>query len=705
MQSPVSLAPLPPSSCDGGNPVWPCVITTAPAANSDDKGSKNSLADVAQYYYVTDLRPDLANKVASLGSGDEADTAAWQHMTTFSIGLGVSGQLKYTKDYRSAASGDFQDIRAGRKLDGTEANWPVWPAPINTFSPAATLNSKGNYTNPLLYEDPRSIDDFWHAAVNGRGRYLSADDPDSVITGVSDALLAIQNSSGAGAGAATSALSPVAGDNMAYTATFTSREWTGDLQAYEIDVVTNELAETPRWSAKTQLNTQVGAYCDNRKIVYFKSSNASKLANFTWDTKACGTGMEPGPDAASSELEADLRTLFSDTAKLGTLAQWPSMLNAAAGFDQRAWLAGPRLVNFLRGQRGYEEYVADADGIVDSAKPAEMTQTRKVFRKREGVLGDIVNSQPAYVKEPTQNYQDAGYQAFRNANKTRAPMIYVGANDGMLHAFNAPRTADTSTQGKEAWAYVPRAVMGNMFRLADTEYEFESKHRFFVDGSPIVGDIKDANDGGNWKTLLVGGLNKGGKGYYALDVTDPASPKGMWEFDLTTTCFDASAAGTQSGDCGLGYTFGKPVITKLADGTWVVLVTSGYNNVNTGAGEPDIGAGFLYVINASTGKLMQRIATGAGSAGTPANMRDVNTYVANVALDNTALRVYGGDMLGNVWRFNINKVDADNNPAPSATLLGKTLSSGGAVQPITTNIELAEINGDTMVFVGTGRLA
>ena len=380
------------------------------------------------------------------------------------------------------------------------------------------------------------------------------------------------------------------------------------------------------------------------------------------------------------------------------------MLNSAAGFDQRAWMAGPRLVNFLRGQRGYEEYVADADGIVDSTKPAEMTQARKVFRKREGVLGDIVNSQPAYVKEPTQNYQDAGYQAFRNANKTRAPMIYVGANDGMLHAFNAPRTADASTQGKEAWAYVPRAVMGNMFRLADTEYEFESKHRFFVDGSPVVGDFKDASDGSQWKTLLVGGLNKGGKGYYAIDVTDPATPKGMWEFDLTTACFDASAAGTQSGDCGLGYTFGKPVITKLADGTWVVLVTSGYNNINTGNGEPDVGAGYLYVINASTGKLMQRIATGAGSAGSPANMRDVNTYVANVSLDNTALRVYGGDMLGNVWRFNINKVDGDGNPAPSATLLGKTLSSGGAVQPITTNVELAEINGDTMVFVGTGRL-
>ncbi len=704
VRAPVSLTPTPPTTCDGGTATWPCVITTAPAEGSDDLGSKNSLADVAQYYYVTDLRPDLGNKVASLGSGVEADTATWQHMTTFSIGLGVSGQLKYQKDYRSASSGDFFDLRRGRKADLSEANWPVWPARANTFSPAATLDAKGNYSDLRLYEDPRSIDDFWHAAVNGRGRYLSVDDPNSVITGLSEAFLAIQNTSGAGAGAATSALSPVSGDNMAYTATFTSREWTGDLQAYEISTSTNELSNTPRWSAKSLLNAQVGDQCDKRTIKYFKSTAVDQLADFTWETYACGDDMKPLGAATTGLTDTDLQALFTDETKLGELSQWPSLLAASSGADQRAYIKGKNLVNFIRGQRGYEGYLADADGQVDTDKPEEVAQAKRVFRKREAVLGDIVNSQPAYVKGPTQNYQDADYQTFRTLNKDRKSMIYVGANDGMLHAFYAPGVADETVQGKEAWAYVPRAVMKNLYRLADNEYEYENKHRFFVDGSPISGDIYDGV-AKTWKTILVGGLNKGGKGYYALDVTNPDAPKGLWEFNLSATCFNPSNPSTGGSDCALGYTFGKPVITKLANGTWVVLVTSGFNNVpSEGDGAPDVGTGYLYVIDANTGKLIHKIATGAGSAGSPSNLRDINTYVANLALDNTAMRVYGGDMMGNVWRFNINNLDGDGNPAPSVTLLGKTLSSDNKVQPVTTNVELAEINGNTMVFVGTGRL-
>jgi type IV pilus assembly protein PilY1 len=148
-------------------------------------------------------------------------------------------------------------------------------------------------------------------------------------------------------------------------------------------------------------------------------------------------------------------------------------------------------------------------------------------------------------------------------------MVYVAANDGFLHALNA-------STGEEMWAYAPTAVLPNLYQLANTNYQ----HRYYVDGSVVVGDVKS---GTTWKTLLVGGLNAGGKSYYAMDVTDPANPKALWEFT----------------DPRLGYSYGNPIITKLQNGTWVVLVTSGYNN-GTSLGSHD-GQGVLYVLNAATG--------------------------------------------------------------------------------------------------------
>ena len=116
----------------------------------------------------------------------------------------------------------------------------------------------------------------------------------------------------------------------------------------------------------------------------------------------------------------------------------------------------------------------------------------------------------------------------------------------------------------------------------------------------------------------------------------------------------------QHGDCNLGLTFGKPVITKLA-GQWVVMFTSGYNNVN-GAATGD-GVGFLYVLDARTGAIIHKIATTAGTAGTPSGLAQINNFVDNGLIDNTTLRVYGGDVLGNMWRF-------DFLPGATATLLG-----------------------------------
>jgi type IV pilus assembly protein PilY1 len=194
--------------------------------------------------------------------------------------------------------------------------------------------------------------------------------------------------------------------------------------------------------------------------------------------------------------------------------------------------------------------------------------------------------------------------------------------------------------------------------------------------------------GGNWKTIVVGGLNAGGRGYYALDVTDPTAPKLLWEFSATD----------------LGLTFGNPIITKRADGTWVVVFASGYNNVSSGDGN-----GHLYVVDANTGSQLLKIdtftsgSTPAGSSGTPSGLAKINAFVDS-ELDNSALRFYGGDLLGNLWRF-----DIDNRVAPNqqALRLAQLKLADGTAQPITTKPALANVSYNhvdyPVVYAVTGR--
>ncbi|VTY39675.1 Type IV pilus biogenesis factor PilY1 [Xylophilus ampelinus] len=658
----VASPALPPAVDVSGSWSAPSIVK-GPVTGAGAAGSVDSLADVAQYYYTTDLRNALTNDVPSMGSDQiEADRAPWQHMTTFVVGLGVSGTVNYQGDYKSAITGDFARIRS--YTGSPPYNWPVWPTGTNLA--------------PAQYNDPRSIDDFWHAAVNGRGKYFSASDPQSVVAGLQEALAGIQAQAGAGGGVSTTSQSPIAGDNQAFTASFTTQKWTGNVIAREVDLGTGLLSSAVKWSAQTLLDAKVGTQCDNRKI-YARNPATNALVDFAWDTRACdGAGQPTG--AAGTGLTAAMQANFQGTVVTTGLSQYATMTDGSGGsVDQRNLAAGKELVNFLRGQRAREGYV---------------TNSQMLYRARDHVLGDIVNSQPTYVKGPSQLYADQGYAAFAAAHKSRTPMVYVGANDGMLHAFYAPNNAsdpNDAMAGQEAWAFVPQAVMPHMWRLADVNYV--NQHRYFVDGRPVAGDVYV---GGAWKTMLVGGLRGGGKSFYALDVTDPTAPQAMWEFSATDTCV-ANPIGATS-DCNLGMSFGEPIITKLANGTWVVLLTSGYNNSDGGAD----GRGYLYVLNAANGQIMQRIGTGVGSTGTPSGLREINIYASNYVYNNTAQRVYGGDLLGNIWRFDIN--DAIPPAGNGASRLATAKDVAGSPQPITTRPVLAEVNNTTMLMVGTGRL-
>lgn len=612
----------------------------------DAHKQSNTLADTAFYYYKNDLRTDAlkncTNKIDSTykdlcennvpGSG--ADVNAQQHMTTFTLGLGVSGTVQYETNYETAA--DISGVLQYYDILNNKKDW----AEITDW------NCNNNC--------PPQIDDLWHAAVNGRGKYYSASNPASVESGLRAALAGVSARIGAGAAAATSNLQPVAGDNAIYMATYRSVKWDGDLRAYTINPSTGALSDpdTPVWSAQKQLDLQISNATsgDGRTIKYFSTTTgaSNNLKDFTY-----------------ANLTSDSKGVHFENACTKSWLTQCVLLNT----DQQGLAnSGANMVDYLRGKGTYE---------------AEEGAAAPLYRAREHALGDPVNAMPVHVKQPPFDYGkiDATYNAFKTAQADREGNVYMAANDGMLHAINA-------ATGKERWGYVPSFVMPAMHKLADTGYQ----HRYFVDGSPVASDVCAAlaTDGSgscssssSWRTILVGGLNKGGCGYYALDVTDPANPKGLWEFEHAQ----------------LGHSFGNPVITRRkSDGKWVAIFTSGYYNVPGTCGKTTgDGVGRVFVVDAVTGTLLDTISTGVGSVSEPSNLGKINAWV-NSAQDNKADAVYAGDMLGNLWR-----IDFDNNPdmAPAGKEAFKLAALG---QPITTKPSLAEVKGNRIVMVGTGRL-
>jgi type IV pilus assembly protein PilY1 len=274
--------------------------------------------------------------------------------------------------------------------------------------------------------------------------------------------------------------------------------------------------------------------------------------------------------------------------------------------------------------------------------------------------------------------------------------VYVGANDGMLHSF----AADT---GNERWAYIPSMVIPNMWKLADKNYS--SLHVNYVNGSPSSSDVCTDNcacdtacvsSGGSapvWKTIVVGGLNAGGRGYYALDITVPTAPVLLWEITPTT-----GIGKIQDDD--VGFSYGRPIIGKKADGTWVVIVSSGYNNTSPGDGK-----GYLYVLNAKTGAILSKISTGVGSTTTPSGIAKVAGW-NNDPVGNSLGYVYGGDLLGNLWRFNINDTVTTATTGTGSVMKLASLFSdtaGTNPQPITTTPILGKVSGKRVIFVGTGK--
>ncbi|MCJ0765189.1 PilC/PilY family type IV pilus protein [Variovorax terrae] len=635
----------------------------------DGTATANTLADVAEYYYATDIRASAfsnttnANNV-DVSSNNVADKQ--QRMYTSTVGLGASGYMLYQSNYATAKSGDFYDVSQGTLASTTAAS-----------NGTCSWQTSGNCNWPAPVSDTQTtIDDLWHAAVNGRGTYYSAANPADLKSGLSSFLQSVTAATSNAAAATTSNPNVASGDNYVFKSTFRSVNWYGELARYTIDTTSGTLSPNADWSesgtayANATAQTYTPPLLDNmaytsRAIYTYDPTNTtSSLIPFQWTSLT--TAMQGYFKIGTSAISSLSQLCAVGTACLPSAAQVDS---TTAGSSTGA--GGINLVNFLRGDRSNEGPDAST-----------------YYYQRTHVLGDIVDSQAVYIKAPLFSYADTGYATFKSNNASRQGTVYVGANDGMLHAFNA-------TTGAEAWAYIPSMVLPSLYKLADKNYS--ANHVYFVNATPRQGDVYFDSA---WHTILVGGLAAGGRGFYALDVTTPSSPKVLWEFTSDTT------KGTgYTTDADLGYSYGTPAITKLSDGTWAVLVTSGYNNVSPGSGH-----GILWVLNAKTGAVIKKIDTGVGSSSTmtgctaapcPSGLSKISAYVNNGTSNNTASRVYGGDLYGNVWRFDIGSLTASGGTA-TVQLLATLADASGNRQPVTARPELGNNNGNVIVYVGTG---
>ncbi|MGY6555633.1 MAG: pilus assembly protein [Wenzhouxiangella sp.] len=347
------------------------------------------------------------------------------------------------------------------------------------------------------------------------------------------------------------------------------------------------------------------------------------------------------------------------------------------GLDADRWfcrVAADDLVNFLRGDKSLAESNPNGLGFL---------------RDRSSMVGNIVNSQiilnpvagavnEGWSRLISQGGQAAvaggAYAAFVESKLDRVEQnrstVFVGSNNGMLHAFNA-------TNGAESFAFVPSAVVPNMYALADPNY----LHRFSVDGRVSVAD---AFVDGQWRTILVGGLGAGGKGLYALDVTNPES---FSENDILWELTPASLGAEN-----IGHIFGAPTITRLSDGTFVTIVGNGYNSRDN---RPS-----LMVIRLSDGFVLDELAP-MGEIENVANGLSAPSLVLDGATRTAVSRVYAGDLTGRLWSFDFN--DGPGDPIDSAREVFRA-QIDGVDQPITAAPNVAtSVEGGLNVFFGTGR--
>ena len=466
--------------------------------------------------------------------------------------------------------------------------------------------------------------------------YFRVDNPLGLENGLERTFQLIAEQSSLAALAATG--TRIVAGSAVYQATFSSSDWSGNLQALPIDM--EGTIGTSVWSASTASLGRTVVNAANRKILSMNSSTRQPIA-FQY-----------------SQLSEDQKA---------SLNKMPSALVA----DTR----GAERLTYLRG---------DASN--------EGTGAAQFRRRAETVLGDIAGSSPVYVGKPSGGIADASYLAYINAQANRAPMVYVGANDGMLHGFSA-------ANGEERFAYVPSPVYRNLASLTSQDYQ----HTYYVDGQLTAQDVQI---GQAWRTYLVGGLAGGGQGVFALDVTDPdAASEGTpgqvakWEF-------------TDRDDPYMGYLYSHPLIRKLETGEWVAIFSSGFNAEYDDGHRPGTGRPALFVVKLSgptgsnrtwqQGTDYWRVILPQGSTTAPNGLGGVTTFDTDG--NGAADLVYAGDLTGRMWRIRLPKAASAWDGA--AEVVFQAVGPGNTPQPITAapGATIGPMYEGAFLVFGTGKL-
>lgn len=564
-----------------------------------------TLADVAMYYWKTNLRPDLAGTVvAPQSEKDLGRNATWPHMVNYLIGFGVKGTL--------ANPGDADALISGAKS---------WPVPV---------------------DESTKVDDMWHAAWNSGGLSFNASDPDTLSGYLGKVIDSMKEQ--AGSDAPLVLPSRFASSDYVYIPSYKSKSWSGDLSAYRFDRATGDrLLGTDgayadaAWSAASRLNAM--------------SHQARNIFSFDGTT---GFAF----DYASLNSKGLISKLTSNSDK------------------------AQDLINYLRGS-------------------SELEGTAGYRTRPNGKLGDIVNSPPLLVLDgedasydflaPPSSGTRGNYRQFLLDKKKRRGQVFVGANDGMLHAFDA-------NSGEETFAFIPQTVLGDLANLSAPGYA----HRYYVDGPLTEGDVYDARvtpsitDTG-WRNIVVGTGGAGARNVFAIRVPvlsngdantsyPPSASSILWEVNN-----DTSAEFSK-----LGFVLQKPAIGMLRDGTWAVVVGNGYVN-----GE---GSAELFLINALTGAFIKSLrvpTTGKNGLGGVRLVLDLKRQIT---------AAYAGDLQGNLWKFDFSSTSSSDwgvafGDKPLFKAQTAVNGGTGVAQSITAApAYLAHPQGGNLIVFGTGKL-
>lgn len=468
------------------------------------------------------------------------------------------------------------------------------------------------------------------ADAGGTGAAHDAEDEEA-LQQVMDRIMEeiIADARGTAASVATSS-TRITEDTVLYQSRFNSSAWTGDLEALHTDSETGRVTGQ-KWSAAGKLDAWSNDdIVDERNVL----------------TCCDGTGRGPG---------IRLRDEQPEFSRLSDALLLPG---------EEDEVAAERIRYLLGDHSGEERHLDDDD--------------EDGFRDRTSRLGDIVNSEPVYTHGESFGHRNLrgipdSYVTFVQEKRDRQPMVYVGANDGMLHGFDAD-------SGENVFSYMPALVLDEVHELTDPDY----RHRYYVDGSPAIGD---AWLDGQWRTVLVGTLGAGGSGVFALDVSEPgdfSEEHVLWEFDHPE----------------LGEGVEEASIVRMADGEdgyrWVAVFGNGYNSESRDSR--------LMVVDLETGELVDEIRAGGGSALEPNGM--ATPLVIDSRGDRNADRIYAGDLRGNLWKFETDGEGgwqlADLDGGEDGLLF--TAEADGQRQPITARPQAGLTEDEEwLVLIGSGR--